>query len=64
MNVYEKDTEHFSPEYLAYLGTLTTEVSTGRMRLTRNPKGELVRLEFWDSDGGYYALPLPGWMRP
>jgi hypothetical protein len=64
MDVYEKDSDRFSPEYLAYLRTLTSEVSTGRMRQTKNPDGELVRLEFWTESGTYIDMPLSGWMKP
>ena len=63
MEVYEEDSDNFSKEYLDYLKTLTSEVFKGSVRITRNPKGEPVRLEFWFNDGaGYLNFHLPGWM--
>lgn len=73
MQVYKTDSDEFDPEYLAYLGTLTSEVGTGKFRLTRNPDGDLVRVEFWVQRGededhfrywDHFDFPLPGWMKP
>lgn len=66
MKVYKDDSDEFDPEYLAYLGTLTSEVGTGRYRVTRNPgpDGELVRFEFWTDGGFYFNFNAPEWMNP
>jgi hypothetical protein len=67
MHVYTPGTDHFDPEYLAYLGTLTSQVALlgdDRVRVTKNPRGEVVRIEYWTAPTGYLNLQLPGWMNP
>ncbi len=71
MDVYEDDSDHFSSEYLAYLGTLTTDVGmfgTARARVSRHPDGEIVRIEIWTpgDEGTYGYMNLLGekWMKP
>lgn len=70
MNVYKEDTDEFDPEYLAYLDTLTSEAGEAKYRISRNPQGEIVRMEFWahrqdnPEIWAYYNFPLPGWMKP
>lgn len=65
MSVYAPGTDHFDPEYLAYLDTLTSEVIAGAtVRLTHNNGGRLVRIEMWSPGEGniYRNITLEGWM--
>lgn len=70
LRIYKEGSGEFAPEYLAYLDTLTSEVfGNCRARITRNPDGEIVRMEFWtgtSEDGAfhYYDFPTPRWMKP
>ena len=64
MDIYEKDSDKFSREYLAYLGSLDSEVVEGVMRVTKD-RGEVVRFEFWDRESRtHFDFPLSGWMNP
>lgn len=65
MDVYKKDSDSFSPEYLAYLGTLIYEVFESKCRITKDSTGKPVRVEVWLGENkGYLDFPLPGWMKP
>jgi hypothetical protein len=64
VKVYKDDSDEFDPEYLEYLGTLTTQAGNAKYRISRNAKEEVVRMEFWLDGSHYIDLPFPGWMKP
>lgn len=74
MKIYKDDSDEFRPDYLAYLATLTSEVRDlqgAKMRVSRNPRGDIVRIEIWigeESDDpsvayGYYNLHTKEWRK-
>lgn len=75
MEIYEKDSDHFTAEWLDYLDSLRSEVGAvgdNRVRTSKDKQGRIVRIEIWYPYGidhgqttyGYHDLHLPGWMEP
>jgi hypothetical protein len=56
--MYQEDSDEFNPDYLAYLGTLTSEAGEGKWRITRDPEGQMVRFEVWLNDNTYLNFPI------
>jgi hypothetical protein len=49
----------FNPEWIEYLGTLTTKVYTDSpVRLSYEPNGTLVRIEIWPEANYHIDMPL------